>query len=176
MIQLYMSLIDDEQDKLRFEIAYYKYRNLLHYKARSILKDEHRAEDAVQEVFMRIAKNFHKVGDINSPQTRNFFVLITERVALNIAEREERFKTASEEELYQFHNFHLAEYVEEAAQNKALIDAILSLPKKYREILYLSGIYGFDVKEAARLLGISSDVAWKRLYRARNELKKVLDK
>ena len=85
MIQLYMSLIDDEQDKLRFEIAYYKYRNLLHYKARSILKDEHRAEDAVQEVFMRIAKNFHKVGDINSPQTRNFFVLITERVALNIA-------------------------------------------------------------------------------------------
>ena len=55
MIQLYMSLIDDEQDKLRFEIAYYKYRNLLHYKARSILKDEHRAEDAVQEVFMRIA-------------------------------------------------------------------------------------------------------------------------
>lgn len=84
MIQLYMSLIDDEQDKLRFEIAYYKYRNLLHYKARSILKDEHRAEDAVQEVFMRIAKNFHKVGDINSPQTRNFFVLITERVALTL--------------------------------------------------------------------------------------------
>ena len=55
MIQLYMSLIDDEQDKLRFEIAYYKYRNLLHYKARSILKDVHRAEVAVQEVFMRIA-------------------------------------------------------------------------------------------------------------------------
>ena len=62
MIQLYLTLIDDEEDKVRFEHAYYRYRKLMHREAKKILKDGHRAEDAVQEAFFRIARNFHKVG------------------------------------------------------------------------------------------------------------------
>lgn len=72
MIPLFLALIDDEQDLIRFEEAYAEYKMLLHYIARGILRDEHRAEDAVQETFVRIAKNFHKVGVIKATSTKNF--------------------------------------------------------------------------------------------------------
>ena len=61
MVQLFLALIDDEQDQVRFEEAYHKYKVLMHFIAKEILHDDHRAEDAVQEAFIRIAKNFHKV-------------------------------------------------------------------------------------------------------------------
>ena len=66
MLQLYLALIDEEWDLIRFEEAYYEYKGLLHYIAKKILQDEHRAEDAVQEAFLRIAKNFHKVGNVKT--------------------------------------------------------------------------------------------------------------
>lgn len=75
MLQLYLALIDEEWDLIRFEEAYYEYKGLLHYIAKKILQDEHRAEDAVQEAFLRIAKNFHKVGNIKTTSTKNFFIL-----------------------------------------------------------------------------------------------------
>ena len=54
------------------------------YIAQEILKDEQLSEDAVQEAFLRIAKNFHKVGEILRPETRNFTVIITKNVALTM--------------------------------------------------------------------------------------------
>ena len=99
MLQLYLALIDEEWDLIRFEEAYYEYKGLLHYIAKKILQDEHRAEDAVQEAFLRIAKNFHKVGNVKTTSTKNFFILITRRVCLNLLEREEKFSTATEEEI-----------------------------------------------------------------------------
>ena len=40
-----------------------------------ILRDEHLAEDAVQEAFFCVARNFRKVGKVESVQTRNFLAL-----------------------------------------------------------------------------------------------------
>ena len=85
MLSLYLTLIDTEEDKLRFTDLYERYRHLMFYVAQDILKDEHLAEDAVQEAFLRIAKNFHKVGEINCPRTRNFSVIIVRNTAITIA-------------------------------------------------------------------------------------------
>ena len=84
MIQLYLALIDEEQDLIRFEEAYYEYKKLLHCIAKNLLHDEHRAEDAVQEAFIRIAKNFHKVGSVKTARTRNFFILFSFFVSFGI--------------------------------------------------------------------------------------------
>ena len=63
MLSLYLTLIDSEEDKKKFVQFYEAYRGLMHYTANRILQDDFAAEDAVQEAFLRIAKNFHKVGD-----------------------------------------------------------------------------------------------------------------
>ncbi|MBR4020017.1 MAG: sigma-70 family RNA polymerase sigma factor, partial [Firmicutes bacterium] len=76
MLSLYLTLIDTDEDKIRFAKLYEQYRHLMFYIAKEILQDEHLSEDAVQEAFLRIAKNFHKVGEILCPETRNFTVII----------------------------------------------------------------------------------------------------
>ena len=176
MLQLYLALIDEEWDLIRFEEAYYEYKGLLHYIAKKILQDEHRAEDAVQEAFLRIAKNFHKVGNIKTTSTKNFFILITRRVCLNLLEREEKFSTATEEEISLFENSYTPGSLPDSFAGEAeLIRQILSLPESARSVLYLQAVYGFNVKETANLLGISVGAVWKRTSRARAILKKELE-
>ena len=55
MIALYLSLIDTPSDKTKFILLYEKYRRLMHYTAKEILKSDKLAEEAVQEAFIRIA-------------------------------------------------------------------------------------------------------------------------
>lgn len=154
MLQLYLALIDEEWDLIRFEEAYYEYKGLLHYIAKKILQDEHRAEDAVQEAFLRIAKNFHKVGNVKTTSTKNFFILITRRVCLNLLEREEKFSTATEEEISLFENSYTPGSLPDSFAGEAeLIRQILSLPESMRSVLYLQAVYGFNAKETANLLG-----------------------
>jgi len=176
MLQLYLALIDEEWDLIRFEEAYYEYKGLLHYIAKKILQDEHRAEDAVQEAFLRIAKNFHKVGNVKTTSTKNFFILITRRVCLNLLEREEKFSTATEEEISLFENSYTPGSLPDSFAGEAeLIRQILSLPESMRSVLYLQAVYGFNAKETANLLGISVGAVWKRTSRARAILKKELE-
>ena len=63
MLQLYLQLLDTEEEKQGFELLYETYRKLMHWVANNILHDEKLAEDAVHEAFLRIIKNFHKIND-----------------------------------------------------------------------------------------------------------------
>ena len=75
MLQLFLTLIEEETEKERFERLYYRYQDLMYCFAVEILRDEHLAEDAVQEAFFCVARNFRKVGKVESVQTRNFLAL-----------------------------------------------------------------------------------------------------
>lgn len=76
MLQIYLSMIDTEDEQIKFELLYKKYRKLMHWIAKGILNDDSLAEDAVHEAFLRILKNFHKVGEISCPKTVIFTVII----------------------------------------------------------------------------------------------------
>lgn len=56
MIAMYMSFIDSEDDREKFEIIYHEYRKRMVSVAYSILHNSEDAEDAVHETFIRIAK------------------------------------------------------------------------------------------------------------------------
>lgn len=176
MFQIYFSVLENETDKSRFEAFYMKNRKLLHRIAMEVLHDNELAEDAVQEAFLRIARNFHKVENAESRKSRNFAVIITKRVALTMAEKEskrERGEVLAMEEKYLFtemsREFDRFEYEE-------LVDALNSLPEIYKSVLYMQGIYECTVKETASLLGISVEAAKKRTQRARQMLREILDK
>ena len=175
MLQIYLAIIDDENDKSRFEELYERYAKLMHYVAKEILSDDRLAEEAVQEAFFRIARNFHKVGAVKNRETKNFAALITRRIALSMAETESRHGRASEavsegaaadagSMTTTGEGFENAEY-------KALVEAILSLPEIYRNVLYLQGVYEYTLKETAGLLGITVDTAKKRTQRGRKMLR-----
>lgn len=109
-------MVDTPQDKRLFEELYREYKQYMFKVASFILEDENLAEDAVNEAFLRIAKNFEKfkanlpdihygesIADctiekinlcrkeqITCPKTRAYVVVIIRRVALNMREKQKR--------------------------------------------------------------------------------------
>gem|GEM_PF-4323344 len=61
MISLYLNIIDNEQDKDKFEQLYLTYKHDMYAVAYHILYNQFDAEDAVHDAFIRIAKNIEVV-------------------------------------------------------------------------------------------------------------------
>ena len=90
MLQFYLKLIDNETDQEKFRQLYEQYHRLMHWEARRILENHHLAEDAVQEAFLRIIKNFDHIGEIFCPQTKRFVVIIVRNAARNLLAKEKK--------------------------------------------------------------------------------------
>lgn len=174
MLILYLALIDSDEDKIRFTKLYEQYRHLMFYIAQEILKDEQLSEDAVQESFLRIAKNFHKVGEILCPKTRNFTVIITKNVALTM--HKHKHNDMDMDSYIESSSFETTEDAFDALSNKLLAECILKLPEMYRDSLYLYHLYGYSFNEISNLLSVPVETTKKRTQRARSLLKVLLEK
>lgn len=90
MLPFYLQLLETEGEKQKFERLYERYRRLMHWIAVGILQDEHLAEDAVHEAFLRILQNFDGIDEILSPKTRNFVVIVVRNASLNLKKKQKR--------------------------------------------------------------------------------------
>ena len=182
MLELYLTLIEEEAGKEKFERLYYRYRSLMHYIAVKILEDDFLAEDAVQEMFLRVARNFQKVGSVESVQTRNFLAVITRNVALSIAKTANRQAgvAAAEKQEPEWDRRDMKNAVPDSAFDAVSVTelkkAILALPEHYRMVLYLAGVYEYNLAEISVLLGIPPETVKKRMQRGRRLLWKSLGK
>lgn len=174
MLNLYLTLIDSDEEKIKFTKLYKQYRHLMFYIAQDILKDEHLAEDAVQESFLRIAKNFQKIGEITCPETRNFTVIITRNVALTMLNH--LHDDLDMDSYNEWFSSEITEDVFDCVSNKLLMACILKLPETYRDSLYLYHLYGYSFNEMSNLLSVSVEAIKKRTQRARHMLKELMEK
>lgn len=166
---LFLMMLESPEDKSKFEELYHSYRNLMYYIAREILHDNGLAEDAVQEAFYRIVKNFSKIGEINCNKTRNYIVLIIRSAAIDIYRKRMGKETVLSEE------WRLAEEtgVEEPPQNRVL-QVMDELKPEYARILTLKYVHGLDNREIAVLLKKREGAVRVSLSRAKKELEKKL--
>lgn len=166
------SLFPKEQS--RFEQLYRLYRSDMYRTAFSILHTHQDAEDAVQEAFVRIAKNMSKVSDVCCNQTRAFAVIIVKNVSINMLHKAshevptELFEESAAEETTE--ELVLSEY-----GAKQIREALKRLPESYYEVLFLTACEGYSLKETARLLGITYENAKSRALRARRQLRRILE-
>lgn len=166
---IYLSMIETPEDKDKFEQIYYKYRDLMYYVANQKLNNHHDSEDAVHQAFVSIIKHISKIKDIDSPKTRSFIVLITERKAIDLMRTSHRDKVVELNEA-------IAGIEIPLPGDHGIADAIAKLPAEYREILMLKFDNGFSNKELAQMIGISESGIRKLIGRARKALKAELDK
>lgn len=57
---VYLAMIEGPEERSKFEQIYEKYRALMFYRAKQILRDDRDAEDAVHEAFVRVANHIEK--------------------------------------------------------------------------------------------------------------------
>lgn len=166
---VYLQMIDAREDRSKFVRVYERYKRLMAAVAYDILKDRDDAEDAVQEAFFAIAKNFSKISDVDSNKTRNFVVIIVRNKAINIYNANKARGGAAFDEAYVDRAF-------PPPGDGSVGDAMARLPGRYRDVLYLKYSCGYRSKEIGELLGLSGGAVRQELMRAREALRKELEK
>ena len=173
MLLFYLSLIDEREDKEKFEKLYYKYRILMFSTAKTIFSDNRLADEAVQEAFIKIAKVIGQIGEVDSHKTRNFTVIITKNTCLDMLEKEKRHKgTISFDEIQPFDATENFDF--ETIDKNDFVRIIGNLQDEDRDIILMKYYYDYKEKEIADLLGINYQAARKRVQRAKERLAKYL--
>lgn len=175
MITLLMTLIgDDPKEQERFRQFYYKYQEHMYFRARYFMRNEQDALDVMQEAFISIAKNFGKIGDINSTETKNYIMTIVENKARNELTKAARRRTAEEALLAQWKLEHQTWEQYGKYTEADIIELMLTMPEIYSGPLYMYHIREMHIKEIAEALGITMPAVRKRLERARITLKEMI--
>ena len=90
---IYLQMIDDPRDRWKFEQLYTKYKDLMHYTAYKILRNDRDAEDAVHDAFLAIVRNIEKISAVERPKTRAYVVTIVENKAIDLYRKKQRYPT-----------------------------------------------------------------------------------
>ena len=170
---IYMQMLETADEQAKFEQVYHTYSDLMFAVANRILNNTHDAEDAVQQAFFAILKNFEKISDVKSPKTKAFIVTIVERKAIDLYRTKQRNDVLPFSE--EFINVPDACVLEQFANRSAFAHAVSKLPAKYRELLFLKYDTGFSERELAELFSMSAANVNKTIQRAKKKLASILE-
>lgn len=168
---IYLSLIENEGDKRKFEHIYISYKQTMFYAANRILKNEYTSEDAVHQAFLRIINHLDKIDENNCHKTRAFLVVIVEHIAIDIYRKQKRENTLS------FDEFEIYIKDDSLPENEGLSEVLLvieKLPINYSTILRLKYAQGYEYSEIAHILDIKEDNVRQRISRAKKKLSQLL--
>ena len=158
-----------------FETLYTTYQSAMYRIAYAILRDEGLAEDAVQQTFLKLLKEFPKIESISSNKTKSFIVILVRNTAIDLYRKRKRENVMYLDELEATHVSAASSPEEEVLCNQSceeLKQAFLELDDRYSDILMLRYFHGYRNKEIASLLSVSEAVVASRIFQGKRLLSK----
>lgn len=165
---IYLLMIETPEDQSKFEAIYLKYKQMMYVIAYDILHNPQDAEDAVHHAFVKVAENISKIEEAVCPKTKGYVVTIVENRAIDIY----RFKKAHPTVPY---NEETVGMEMDYDEDNALAGCILKLPPRQRHIIVLKYQHGYELKEIAKMLGITYTNALAIEQRAKKKLKALCE-
>jgi len=137
------------------------------------LKDYHKAEDAFQEVFIRV---FRKYGSFKGESSIKTWIT---RITINVCNdmlRSPWFKRVMVADDIGSHGAasDTESIVMKKAEDKLLFDEVASLQPAYKDVIILYYYHELDTAEISRVLNIAEGTVRSRLHRARELLRQKL--
>ena len=166
----------NEKDRSKLSLLFKTHMPMMLFVARKYLSDVAQAEDAVLETFLRVIDNLEKISEIDCPETRGFLVIIVRNVALDMLRKHGREEPYDETSGLSAPGESLYEGLSAKEATDLITECVKSLPPEYADILQLKITYECSTAKLAGMLGISEVNARKRLQRAREALKKELER
>ena len=147
-----------------FERAVETYGDMLFRKSLTLLADTYEAEDAVQETFYRyVAKAHHFTGD---EHRKAWLIRVCINICKDMLRRRVRDVHLSLDDLTDYGI---------PDEEVGVLDAIMSLPVIYREVVLMHYMEDYKVDEIAKILQITPSAVKKRLQYARERLRIQFD-
>ena len=177
MLALYMSFIDDEDDRAKFEIIYHTYRKRMVLTADSVLHNKDEAEDVVHDTFIKIARNMKSIGDPKSNKTSSYVIKATKNNAINLLNKNKRRNELIE--LDNVENITDEQFFEKLSLTESyeeIVAAIRSLNDTYRDVMFYHFVEEMKIKDIADLLGKKTSTVQQQLIRGKKKLLEILEK
>jgi len=177
-VLLFIAVINEDGDAIIVRIYEKHYKKML-FTATGIVGEAH-AEEAVQDVFVKLLKDYRNnifpdLGD----KPGLFFVIVVRNHSLNLLKKEKRFKVMSlddeEEDIFASQEFTPEEALLDAEADEMLVSLIRQLKPAARQLLEYKYIAEYTNSEIADILGISQTAVSTRINKAKKRLKELLE-
>jgi RNA polymerase sigma factor (sigma-70 family) len=165
-----------EKDKLaRFEQTILPHMDAAYNLARWLTRNEHDAEDMVQEAYLRAFKFFNAFRGVDG---RAWLLTIVRNTCYTWLQqnRTKETLTSFDEQIHTVESdlWNPATLVLRSDNSQVLRQALEELPTEFREVVVLRDLEGLSYKEIADVAEIPLGTVMSRLARARERLKQFL--
>ncbi len=173
-------------DYLAFEELVAKYQNRVYGLAFRLTRNKMDAEDALQDVFLRV---YQKIKDFRGESAFStwLYKISLNEALMKLRKKQHRREESIEEAMPKFRsdgsyagmvtNFSISPENEalKAEAQRLIQAAIDKLPEDYRSVLLLRDREGFSAQEVSQMLELSIPAIKSRLHRARLFLRQALE-
>lgn len=171
LLTFLLAALESDEDRALFTEIYEQNHDRMEQTALRILKDPHDAEDAVQNAFLQVIRNFDALLEIPCKKRIFWCISIVKNEALAIL-RKKKKTILIIEELEE----NPAAGVEEAMSYKEVVRLFTQLPETYRSVLEMKMILGYSGKEIAKRMGLTENTVNVRITRGRAMLREIAGK
>jgi RNA polymerase sigma-70 factor (ECF subfamily) len=161
-----------ENQIIEFTILFNKYKKRIYNYALKMLNDKMRADDIVQDVFIKLFENLNNIHNKQSIQFWLFRTALNEMMSFLRNTKNKKFITeAVDIENFEIENkTSLADEIENTELKKLILNELEMMNEDFSEVFILKEYSGLSYKEIASLLEIDEDLVKSRLYKARQKL------
>jgi RNA polymerase sigma factor (sigma-70 family) len=121
------------------------------------------AEDAVQSIFMKLLKNSKRIE--SSEHEKAWLILTSKNYCKDVLKSWWKSRRISVDDIPEIACWDNNQIVSE------VLEKLLSLPVKYKEVLYLYYYEEYSIKDIAKLLGLNASTIQTQLSTGRKHLK-----
>jgi RNA polymerase sigma-70 factor (ECF subfamily) len=164
----------DDARYARFEQTVMPHLSAAYNLARWLLRDDHDAEDIVQEAYLRAYKSFASLRGLDA---RPWLLAIVRNACFTWQhQRRHRGTLSFDETLHDTEDEAMgpAAALQAASEAERIRQAMNELPPEFREAIVLRAVEGLSYKEIANVAGVPVGTVMSRLARARERLEHCL--
>lgn len=177
MLFVYLSLLETEEQKDKFEYIYTNYCAYMFIVAKDAVRDQYNAEDIVHETFLELVRIIDSVRVSNEKELKGFLWILTRHKAVDFLRKNGRIQPADDEALENCIDSNRPDPEMIALDNlqyEKLVSKMIALKEIYQTPLMLR-VKGYKIDEIAHMLDLSAETVKVRLFRARKMLLSELE-
>lgn len=163
MLTMYLAMLGSEEDRERFTLLYEAHEKRLYTVALKVLRDPTRAEDAAQQTWLQVLRNWERINALDWDSAAKYLVVAARNAALDMLKKE-RWNTSMPED------WDPPAPEDGQGEYQRLVELIRSLPEAYRRVLELKFVEEETNQEIARRLGLKESTVSTKVQRGRRLL------
>lgn len=175
MLYYFISAIENKDDRCLAERLYLSNRQMVYKISLGFLRNEHRAEDAVCDVFERVCKNISQFHNLECNKQTALIVTYSKNLLIDVLRRDKIISFDKLDDTVAERHC-TDDIVIDQSSYEDILGIFNTLGHKYTAVCKLKYFVGLSDAEIARVLGITPENVRVRLHRSRDAIRKQLIK